>query len=254
MSKIDCNLIRDLLPLYIDDVVSDETKIIIERHLLECDDCNTELTLLRKDCTVPLDIDTSSFKKVKKNLKLKKIYIALICISLTAIFCIMGFFFWRNNIGVPLSKLEHDARESQSIDSSYDVISATGDEIVSFLFYDEVKEKSIFSVYSKLSSPLSFGYIFSGGGAGHTGSGVFAWDYGYDEEISIASINESKISKMVIEDGEISTIHDVDSSEPFVFIVPKKPSEITFYDIDGIMISKITLFDDGTHWCEEFSQ
>ena len=30
MKKISCNIIRDILPLYLDDVVSDETKEMVE--------------------------------------------------------------------------------------------------------------------------------------------------------------------------------------------------------------------------------
>ena len=33
MKKINCNIIRDILPLYLDDVVSDETKQMVEEHL-----------------------------------------------------------------------------------------------------------------------------------------------------------------------------------------------------------------------------
>ena len=34
MEKINCNVIQDILPLYIDDVVSDDTKELVEEHLL----------------------------------------------------------------------------------------------------------------------------------------------------------------------------------------------------------------------------
>ena len=33
MEKINCNVIQDILPLYIDDVVSDDTKELVEEHL-----------------------------------------------------------------------------------------------------------------------------------------------------------------------------------------------------------------------------
>lgn len=37
--KISCNVIRDLLPLYLDQVCSEESKDMIENHLAECEDC-----------------------------------------------------------------------------------------------------------------------------------------------------------------------------------------------------------------------
>ena len=38
MSK-ECDIVRDLLPLYADDVVSDTSREIIEEHLSDCPDC-----------------------------------------------------------------------------------------------------------------------------------------------------------------------------------------------------------------------
>lgn len=37
--KISCNVIRDLLPLYLDQICSEESKDMIENHLTECEDC-----------------------------------------------------------------------------------------------------------------------------------------------------------------------------------------------------------------------
>ena len=39
MGKINCNVIQDILPLYIDDVVSDDTKELVEEHLQNCEIC-----------------------------------------------------------------------------------------------------------------------------------------------------------------------------------------------------------------------
>ena len=41
--KYNCNLIRDLLPLYQDQVVSEESAAVVREHLLECPDCRALL-------------------------------------------------------------------------------------------------------------------------------------------------------------------------------------------------------------------
>lgn len=41
--KMNCNVIRDLLPLYADQICSDESKKLVEEHLAECGDCSTLL-------------------------------------------------------------------------------------------------------------------------------------------------------------------------------------------------------------------
>ena len=43
----ECEVIRDLLPLYADDVCSDTSRALIEEHLQDCPDCSAELEKLR---------------------------------------------------------------------------------------------------------------------------------------------------------------------------------------------------------------
>ena len=45
--KTDCNIIRDLLPLYADDACSDESRELVEAHLQECADCGSMLERLK---------------------------------------------------------------------------------------------------------------------------------------------------------------------------------------------------------------
>ena len=45
----ECAIVKDLLPLYIEDMVSEETKLFINEHLKECEDCRTELDILKSE-------------------------------------------------------------------------------------------------------------------------------------------------------------------------------------------------------------
>ena len=46
--KMECEIIRDLLPLYVDDACSDASRTIVESHLEECPDCSSVLKKLRE--------------------------------------------------------------------------------------------------------------------------------------------------------------------------------------------------------------
>ena len=46
--KINCEVIRDLLPLYADDVCSAASREMVEEHLQDCNDCREELDRIRK--------------------------------------------------------------------------------------------------------------------------------------------------------------------------------------------------------------
>ena len=47
--KYSCDIILDLLPLYIDDVASPSSRQMVEEHLAECTDCRNILGLMRND-------------------------------------------------------------------------------------------------------------------------------------------------------------------------------------------------------------
>ncbi len=42
--KISCEIIKDLLPLYHDGVCSEDSKKAVEEHLLQCENCQAELS------------------------------------------------------------------------------------------------------------------------------------------------------------------------------------------------------------------
>jgi predicted anti-sigma-YlaC factor YlaD len=45
--KISCDIIKDLLPLYLDGVCSNDSKVLVEEHLAECDSCKAELQSMK---------------------------------------------------------------------------------------------------------------------------------------------------------------------------------------------------------------
>ena len=46
--KMECDVIRDLLPLYADDACSSGSRELVETHLQECPDCSDLLRKLKK--------------------------------------------------------------------------------------------------------------------------------------------------------------------------------------------------------------
>ena len=55
MAKIPCEIIRDLLPLYKDDICSEKSRNAIEEHIKECESCRTYLQ--KMDCEIPIEAD-----------------------------------------------------------------------------------------------------------------------------------------------------------------------------------------------------
>lgn len=97
MSKISCNAVRDILPLYVDGVVSEETQKEIADHLRECSECQNEYVQLKKELTLPANPDLHSesanaLKSMKHTMAKKKIIISVISILATLSLVIAGYF------------------------------------------------------------------------------------------------------------------------------------------------------------------
>jgi len=50
--NVSCKIIKDLLPLYFDDVCSDDSKAMIEEHLATCDSCESELQVMKESLPI----------------------------------------------------------------------------------------------------------------------------------------------------------------------------------------------------------
>lgn len=64
-----CNIVRDLIPLYSDNTASDESRKFIEVHCRTCDKCNRILSLSKTeiDKTAHLAVKLTAYGKVLKS-------------------------------------------------------------------------------------------------------------------------------------------------------------------------------------------
>ena len=66
--KFDCEIIQDLLPLYIDDVCSIKSKVVIEEHILECSKCKELLSELGNQA-VTQELSIEKNRVIERHLK-----------------------------------------------------------------------------------------------------------------------------------------------------------------------------------------
>lgn len=99
--KKNCNIVKDLLPLYLDNVCSKESKELIIEHLKECDDCKNYLEELKFNVKSSKNKDVKLFKKIIKkiNFKIIRNTIIIICLLL-AIYIPVKYYY--NNYKFPL--------------------------------------------------------------------------------------------------------------------------------------------------------
>lgn len=149
------------------------------------------------------------------------------------------FLFFNNDIGIPKSTIEKDARNSQNIKDNWQVAKDITKNMSIMVFYPNDLSDHTFSIY--VNRPrLSFGYFFKGGGSLFEIEEYIAEFVieNYNERI-FASMNQQQVCRIEINDrNNIQTIH-IDSEKPFAFILPSNTSNVTIYDIHGNIIQSI---------------
>lgn len=68
-----CNLIKDILPLYVENMVSKDTRAFVKEHLEHCEDCHAEFEHMRKPADFVSDADIVPLKRIKKDLFIKRL-------------------------------------------------------------------------------------------------------------------------------------------------------------------------------------
>jgi hypothetical protein len=93
--KITCEVVKDLLPLYVDNIVSEESKKLVQEHLNGCEECRKYHRDLTGETILTTEIshnDKDALKKIRKKIKGKRIKAACLSAIITiAIFA--GLFY-----------------------------------------------------------------------------------------------------------------------------------------------------------------
>lgn len=98
MNEITCSVIKDLLPLYADGVVSEDTRRIVAEHLENCSDCRKIYENMTSQVAIPIE-SAKPLKNFKQSWRKKKIVIALTSVIITLTIVFSGYLVYAN-VGV----------------------------------------------------------------------------------------------------------------------------------------------------------
>lgn len=133
MNKISCNIIRDILPLYVDEVVSEDTRTMVTGHLEQCAQCRKQYESMKTRVEVPVENDIRPLKRFKTTWKKKKIILVCLTVLITVV-CVSGAVFIYGQarkqallysqeyvVGKPGIRGDVDVQQYVSIDPSFDI-------------------------------------------------------------------------------------------------------------------------------------
>lgn len=119
--KIPCTVVKDLLPLYHDNVCSPETAALVEEHLRECESCQEEFHRL-EDAPLPPaapekeEKKAEGLKRIQQTLHRRWVKVAAITAVVAIVLCYGGFLILK----MPLMGVSIDAVHSVSVEENTD--------------------------------------------------------------------------------------------------------------------------------------
>ena len=98
--KLDCEVIRDLLPLYAEHIASPASTALVEEHLESCDACRAELRQMQMPVPVqPEPQPDAPLKGIRKTLQKKSI--RTVAAAVLAVLCAVALVFWMGTARAP---------------------------------------------------------------------------------------------------------------------------------------------------------
>lgn len=97
--KITCDIVRDLMPLYVDDVCSDDSRKLIEDHINHCSKCQNELAAMKDPIECPPLSEAGDSKTPFSKIR-KKVRIKMIAAIISTAFLVMTAMFAIQEVGV----------------------------------------------------------------------------------------------------------------------------------------------------------
>lgn len=163
MEKISCSIAKDLLPLYIEGILSEETAQVVEMHLQTCESCKKDFEIMRQDFVFPSapkiqEENEKILKELKRQLKIKRILTGVVAVFVTIAVIISGYMVY-TNVGAVYDFFTEDnmvvLRDIHTGDT-WEPVEVDGEE---YLNYDRLICKKKMVVHIDSASAVTFRII-----------------------------------------------------------------------------------------------
>lgn len=116
--KLSCDIIRDLLPLYAEELASEDSVAVVREHLQGCEVCRAELETMRQPTPVP--VEELGMGKIKKRI-IRRWLLGAICFMLSILLVVSCVGWWLfNPIYLPETVVTSVERNDRMSDHGHD--------------------------------------------------------------------------------------------------------------------------------------
>lgn len=157
--KNECNIIKDLLPLYNENLISQDTRTFVDKHLEICTDCGETLKKMQTPTNISLNLSAVPLKNIKVRLQKKRITTIVFTAALVLAILIALFSFLTAPQYLPFSEELISISESEN----GKIIITFNDDVTG---YDlDIQQNTETSVYYISAWKTTWDQHFSKGGA-----------------------------------------------------------------------------------------
>lgn len=145
--KTECEIVQDLLLGYVDNVLNAESRKLVEKHLLECNECQKKLNDIKQDIKETEDNQKKEIdylKKIRRRNRIKSIFIAIGIIFFILLILYTIKFIKINNI---YNKAEKSLQANNLYKETRQTLYDDGVSVMKE-YYKDGKYKMVWEIYS----------------------------------------------------------------------------------------------------------
>lgn len=145
--KAECEIVQDLLFSYVDDVLNPASKQMVEKHLMECEDCKSKLEKIKKETVKSKDNikkEIDYLKKVKIKSRVKSILMAIGILFLLCLILYLNKFIKINGM---MNQAEQLLASNNFYKETTQILSSNETSVVKE-YYKDGKYKRVAEIYS----------------------------------------------------------------------------------------------------------
>ena len=114
MSKINCEVIEDLLPLYVEELASPSSRQLVEEHLKDCESCRQKKEQMAQTMDLPKEVDTKPLQGIRKTLFRKKTTAIVLTVLGMLLFTVLSLVYLNSPITIPYETVADTIRVEQN--------------------------------------------------------------------------------------------------------------------------------------------
>ena len=98
--RITCDVIQDLMPSYVDGILSEDSQALVKEHIEACKECRKMLEIMKEEQgkeQAQMRSSAATLKKIRKKLIIRRVLTAAVAVILTLIAAAAGYDHWYFN-------------------------------------------------------------------------------------------------------------------------------------------------------------